>query len=86
MEVGDAPAKRNPKQSPIIPYGVKNLAILTQLIEEVVDKDSYTYKIVSKNQLIISSHAVDKYKMLIEHIRIKRLIGYTHLLVKIKNA
>ncbi|KOB79050.1 Uncharacterized protein OBRU01_01216 [Operophtera brumata] len=76
-ESGDAQAKKTPKPPPIILYGVDDLAKLTQLIEEVVQTDDYTYKVVSKNQLIISSKTVDKYKTLIEHIRSKGLIGHT---------
>lgn len=77
VEVGEATAKRTPKPPPIILYGVDDLAKLTQLIEEVIEQNDYTYKIVSKNQLIISSNTVDKYKTLIEHIRSKGLIGHT---------
>ncbi|KOB78466.1 Uncharacterized protein OBRU01_02033 [Operophtera brumata] len=76
-ESGDVQAKKTPKPPPIILYGVDDLAKLTQLIEEVVQTDDYTYKVVSKNQLIISSKTVDKYKTLIEHIRSKGLIGHT---------
>ncbi|XP_047513976.1 uncharacterized protein LOC125055560 [Pieris napi] len=77
VELGEATVKRTPKPPPIILYGVDDLAKLTQLIEEVIEKNDYTYKIVSKNQLIISSNTVDKYKILIEHIRSKGLIGHT---------
>lgn len=77
VEVGEAPPKRIPKPPPIILYGVDDLAKLNQFIEEVVEKDDFSYKVVSRNQLIISSHTIDKYKTLIEHIRNKGLIGHT---------
>lgn len=76
-EMDAPPAKRIPKPPPIILYGVDDLRKLTQTIEEVVGKDDFTYKIVSKNQLIISTHTVENYKTMIEHIRDKGLIGYT---------
>lgn len=77
VEERNAPAKRIPRPPPIILHGVDDLAKLTQLIENVVEKDDYTFKVVSKNKLIISSNNVDKYQTLIEHIRDKGLIGHT---------
>lgn len=77
LDVEEAPTKKTSKPPPIILYGVDDLAKLTQLIDEVVEKNDYTYKVVSRNQLIISSNNVDKYKILIEHIRSKGLIGHT---------
>lgn len=75
VEETDIPVKRIPKPPPIILYSVEDLSKLTPTIEEV--KKDFTYKIVSKNQLIISTSTVDKYKTMIEQIRNKGLIGYT---------
>lgn len=69
--------KSEPKPPPVILYGIDDLSELTKCIEEAVDKTSYTYKIVSKNQLIISTKTIESYKKLIDHIREKGLIGHT---------
>lgn len=65
------------KPPPIMLYGIDNLGKLTEFLEEVVKKTDYTYKVVNKNQLIISTSSVEIYKQLIEHIRAKGLIGHT---------
>lgn len=69
--------KQPSKPPPIFLYGVEDLNQLTISIEEVVGQDDYSYKVVSKNQLILSSKTADIYKKLIEHIREKGLIGHT---------
>lgn len=69
--------KKTPKPPPIILYGIEDLAKLTELIEQVLEKNDYTFKVSSKDQLIISSATIDKYKILIEHIRARGLIGHT---------
>ncbi|CAG9087645.1 unnamed protein product [Plutella xylostella] len=69
--------KQPSKPPPIFLYGVEDLNQLTFSIEEVVGQDDYSYKVVSKNQLILSSKTADIYKKLIEHIREKGLIGHT---------
>lgn len=69
--------KRQPKPPPIILYGIEDLTQLTKLVEEVVHKEDYTFKVASKNQLIISTKSIEKYKIMIEHIRGKGLIGHT---------
>lgn len=65
------------KPPPIILYGIEDLKKLTELIEQAVSKDTYSYKVISKNELRISSRSVETYKLLIEHIRGARLIGHT---------
>lgn len=69
--------KKPSKSPPVILYGIDDLQKLTEFIEEALKKDDYTYKVVSKDQLIISSTSVEKYKILIEHIRTKGLISHT---------
>lgn len=69
--------KKISKPPPIVLYGVENLQELSTLLEEVVGKNEYTYKIISKNQLIISPKSTAIYKLMIECIRAKGLIGHT---------
>ncbi|KAL3613126.1 hypothetical protein CASFOL_043028 [Castilleja foliolosa] len=56
---------RTSKPPPIILYGIEDLQKLSELIEEVVNKENYTYRVVSKNQLITAGD-VENYKRMIE--------------------
>jgi hypothetical protein len=69
--------KKISKPPPIILYGIEDVKQLTDFIQEAVRKEDYSYKIISKNRLSLSSKSVESYKILIEHIRNKGLIGHT---------
>lgn len=72
-----AKPKKISKPPRIILYGIKDLKQLTNLINEVIDKEEYTYNTFSRDELSISSKSVESYKKLITHIRNKGLIGHT---------
>lgn len=65
------------KPPPIMLYGIEDVGKLSQFLEEVANKNDFSYRIASKNQLIISTNSVITYKALIEHIRSRGLIGHT---------
>lgn len=65
------------KPPPIILYGIEDLNLLTELLKTVAEKEQFTYKIINKNQLRISSVDIDTYKKLMALIREKGLIGHT---------
>lgn len=69
--------KRPSKPPPIILYGILELKKLTDCLSEVADHSEYTYKIITKDQLIISTPTTESYKKIISHIRNKGLIGHT---------
>lgn len=69
--------RRISKPPPIILYGIEDVKQLTEFIEEKINKEEYSYKISSRDQLIISSKSVAIYEKLISHIRAKGLIGHT---------
>ncbi|CAH2097934.1 unnamed protein product [Euphydryas editha] len=75
-EQSDAYIKTS-KPPPIILYGIEDVNKLTELLEGVVNKIEFTYKIVNKNQLRISSNDVDAFKKIIDVIRKNGLIGHT---------
>lgn len=66
-----------PKPPPIILYGIEDLKELTNLLETVVNKEQFSYKIVNKTQLRISTGDIDAYKKLISLVRENGLIGHT---------
>lgn len=70
-------AKKVSMPPPIVLYGIDDLTQLTNLLLEVVHKEDYTLKVVNRNRLIVSTKSVEKYKMIIDHIRSKGLIGHT---------
>lgn len=65
------------KPPPIILYGIQDIRKLTDLVETVLSKSDYTYKIISKQQLKITTKALDIYTLLIQLIRKEGLIGHT---------
>lgn len=69
--------KKPSKPPPIILYGIQDVTKLTNCLEEVANENDYSYKIITKNELIISTKSIEKYKIMIEHIRSKGLIGHT---------
>lgn len=69
--------KRPSKPPPIILYGIEEVNCLTELLKSVADGDSFTYKIVNKNQLRISCKDVPTYKTIITIVREKGLVGHT---------
>lgn len=79
INIATAPSqtKRVSKPPPIILYGIEDVKQLTDFIEEKINKEEYSYKISSRDQLIISSKSVATYEKLITHIRAKGLIGHT---------
>lgn len=69
--------KRPSKPPPIFLYGIMDLKQLTNCLDEVANHTEYTYKIVTKDELIISTPTAESYKKIISHIRSKGLIGHT---------
>lgn len=69
--------KRTSKPPPIILYGIEDVNKLTELLETVAEKDEFTYKIVNRNQLRISSIHIEAYKRLIAIVRENNLVGHT---------
>ncbi|CAG9112187.1 unnamed protein product [Plutella xylostella] len=65
------------KPPPIILYGIQNITKLNELIDGVLQKTQYNYKIVTKNQLRINCSDIDSYKKLLDLVREKELIGHT---------
>lgn len=65
------------KPPPIILYGIEDVNKLTDFIQEAVRKEDYSYKIISRDQLRLSSKSIESYKILVDHIRNKGLIGHT---------
>lgn len=65
------------KPPPILLYGIEDITKLTTLLNTVVSAGDYKYKIVTSQQLRISSTCVEKYKKIIELIREQGLIGHT---------
>lgn len=75
-QIDDIPVKPI-KPPPIILYGVEDLNKLTELLETTTEKHQFTYKIINKNQLRISTIDADVHKKLITLIRSNGLIGHT---------
>lgn len=69
--------KRNSKPPPIMLYGVDDVNKLTQLLETVAENNKFSYKIINKNQLRITSEDISIYKQLMCVIREHGLIGHT---------
>lgn len=76
VEQEGKPVKPN-KPPPIMLYGIENLTKLTELIEQVLNKNDYTYKIITKKQLRVACANIAAYKKLIEMVREQNLIGHT---------
>lgn len=69
--------KKIPKPPPIILYGIEDVSKLTEVLEGVVSKNDFTYKVVNQNQLRIACFNVETYKHVIDTVRGKGLIGHT---------
>lgn len=65
------------KPPPIILYGIEDLTKLTDLLEKVVDKTNFVYKIINQNQLRINCKNTEDYKSTLQLIRENGLIGHT---------
>lgn len=65
------------KPPPIILYGIDDVNKLTELLNTVVDGGNFSYKIINRNQLRISSTSIENYKKLIGVVRERGLIGHT---------
>lgn len=62
---------------PIVLYGIEDVKKLSELLETGADKTQFTYKIVNRNQLRITSSNIEVYKTLITLVRENGLIGHT---------
>ncbi|CAG4936013.1 unnamed protein product [Colias eurytheme] len=71
------PIKKVTKPPPIILYGIKDVNKLTELLENIISKEDFTYKIVNQNQLRINCQTIDSYKKTVSIVREKGLIGHT---------
>jgi Sec7-like guanine-nucleotide exchange factor len=69
--------KKINKPPPIILYGIEDISKLTDLLNKTIPSDSYTYKIINKDQLRVMTQSTVIYKDLIELIRRNGLIGHT---------
>lgn len=72
------PVEKKPsKPPPIILYGIEDVNKLTELVETVADKSSFTYRITNRNQLRINTLDTEAYKRIITKFRESGLIGHT---------
>lgn len=69
--------KRPSKPPPIILYGIEDVNKLVELLQTTADKNSFTIKIVNRNQLRITCEDIAIYKNVIALVRNKGLIGHT---------
>lgn len=69
--------KKPSKPPPIVLYGIDDVNKLTELVETVADKNSFTYRTVNKNQLRINTLDPETYKRIIVKFRENGLIGHT---------
>lgn len=65
------------KPPPIMLYGINNISKLKEVIEQVLEKSQYSFKIVTKNQLRVTTDTVANYKKLMAVVRERKLIGHT---------
>ncbi len=65
------------KPPPIFLYGIDNYEEMRKLIETVVDKNDYTYKVVRGKQTIIYVSNIELYKKVWKSIREAKLIHHT---------
>lgn len=81
LNVDDAPqvevTSKTLKPPPIMLYGIKNVTKLKETIEVVLDKTQYSFKIVTKNQMRVSTENMEAYKKIMAVVREKQLIGHT---------
>lgn len=76
-DIAKTKIKKQSKPPPIILYGVEDVGKLTELLKTVVEREQFTYKIISRHQIRISCLDVEVYKKLISIVREKGLIGHT---------
>lgn len=69
--------KKVSKPPPIILYGITDISKLTELLNSSVPSDSYTYKIINRDQLRVMAQTSVAYKNIIDLIRKNGLIGHT---------
>lgn len=65
------------KPPPIILYGIDDVSKLSELLNSAIPSDSYTYKVINRNQLRITTQDTEVYKKVIELMRQNNLIGHT---------
>lgn len=65
------------KIPPIVLYGIKDVTKLKELIDSVLEKSQYSFKVVTKNQLRVTTKDTDTYKKLMALVRERKLIGHT---------
>lgn len=70
-------AQKPSKPPPIILYGIEDLSKLSELLNQAAPHDSYTYKVINRNQLRIMTSSTEVYKTIIDLIRKNGLIGHT---------
>lgn len=69
--------KKPSKPPPIILYGIEDVNKLTELVETVADKSSFTYRLTNRNQLRINTLDIEAYQQIITKFRENGLIGHT---------
>lgn len=69
QEVNQLKEKKPSKPPPIILYGVEDVNKLTELLETAVERTTFNYKIINKNQIRITSEDVGAYKNLVSVVR-----------------
>lgn len=65
------------KPPPIMLYGINNISKLKEVIDQVLEQSQYSFKIVTKNQLRVTTDTVANYKKLMAVVRERKLIGHT---------
>lgn len=65
------------KPPPIVLYGVTNISKLKEIVDNVLEQSQYSFKIITKSQLRITTENTSAYKKLMEVVREKQLIGHT---------
>lgn len=68
---------KNNRSPPIILYGIQDINKLTPLVETVINRNEFTYRIISKQQIKINTTNLNTYKLLIDLIRKEGRIGHT---------
>ncbi|KOB67473.1 Uncharacterized protein OBRU01_14936 [Operophtera brumata] len=65
------------KPPPLILYGIEDVNKLTGAIQTVIDKNEFTLKLITQNQLRVNCSTVEAYKSLMSIVREMGLIGHT---------
>lgn len=69
--------QRDNRPPPIMLYGIENINELSTFLQSVIQKDSFAFKTITKQQLRVSFRDIDSYKKAMTIIREKGLIGHT---------